>query len=178
MVYAGYSTRCIADTGSCVYIGMLNKIKSIEYTGWVCISIQSVPVSLSMFVVLDYWTGWISEHTCIYDNIDVSCREQEFWWQIDVLDAPGGTGKTFTLNPLISWMRMEGHEVATSATSSIAAATLLYNGRTPHNRFKLPLHPHKSFCSIKSNQMMQSFCGPWGFDIGQGPTYLKSVLST
>jgi hypothetical protein len=33
MVYVGCSTRCIADTGSCVYIGMLNKIECSEYTG-------------------------------------------------------------------------------------------------------------------------------------------------
>ena len=58
------------------------------------------------------------------------------------LDAPGGTGKTFTLNVLVSWIRMEGREVATSATSGISA-NLLHLGRTSHTRFKLPINPTK-----------------------------------
>jgi hypothetical protein len=73
------------------------------------------------------------------------------------LDAPGGTGKTFTLNVLVSWIVMEGREVATSATSGIAA-TLLYLGRTAHNRFKLPFHPQKdSFCNIKKQSDLAKF---------------------
>ena len=38
------------------------------------------------------------------------------------LDAPGGTGKTFTLNVLISWIKMNNLEVAISATLGIAAS--------------------------------------------------------
>ncbi|KAL7532029.1 hypothetical protein ACHAWF_004001, partial [Thalassiosira exigua] len=73
------------------------------------------------------------------------------------LDAPGGTGKTFTLNVLVSWIHMEGLDVATSATSGIAA-TLLYLGRTAHNRFKLPFHPHKdSLCNIKRQSDLAKF---------------------
>ena len=73
------------------------------------------------------------------------------------LDAPGGTGKTFTLNVLISWIRMQGHDVATSASSGIAA-TLLYLGRTSHNQFKLPFSPHKdSYCNIKRQSDLAKF---------------------
>ena len=73
------------------------------------------------------------------------------------LDAPGGTGKTFTLNVLVSWIRMENREVATSASSGIAA-TLLYLGRTAHNRFKLPFHPHKdSVCNIKKQSDLAKY---------------------
>ena len=44
---------------------------------------------------------------------------------------------------------MQEKEVATSATSGIAA-TLLYLGRMTHDRFKLPFHPHKdSVCNVK-----------------------------
>jgi hypothetical protein len=57
MVYFRYSLRYIANTGSSVYIGRLNKIWCIEYIGGVCIRVQSVPASLSMFVALDYWSG-------------------------------------------------------------------------------------------------------------------------
>ena len=73
------------------------------------------------------------------------------------LDAPGGTGKTFTLNVLVSWIRMEGLEVAPSASSGIAA-TLLYLGRTAHNRFKLPFHPQKdSVCNIKKQSDLAKY---------------------
>ena len=73
------------------------------------------------------------------------------------LDAPGGTGKTFTLNVLVSWIVMNEMDVATSATSGIAA-TLLYLGRTAHNRFKLPFHPHKdSVCNIKKQSDLAKF---------------------
>ena len=58
--------------------------------------------------------------------------------RIIFLDAPGGTGKTFTLNVIISWIRMKKLEVAATATSGIAA-NLLYLGRTAHNRFKIPV---------------------------------------
>ena len=41
------------------------------------------------------------------------------------LDAPGGTGKTFTLNVMINWILMNELKVATSATSWIAATLLI-----------------------------------------------------
>ena len=69
--------------------------------------------------------------------------------KIIFLDAPGGTGKTFTLNVIISWIRMNNLEVAATATSGIAA-TLLHLGRTAHNRFKIPvddLNP-RSTCNV------------------------------
>ena len=58
------------------------------------------------------------------------------------LDAPGGTGKTFTLNVLVTWMITQDLKVATSVASGIAA-TLLFLGQTTHHRFKLHLTPHK-----------------------------------
>ena len=86
------------------------------------------------------------------------------------LDAPGGTGKTFTLNVLISWIKMKELDVAVSATSGIAA-TLLYLGRTAHNRFKLPFHPNSdSMCNIKKQSKMAKFLA--GMSIGiidEGP---------
>jgi hypothetical protein len=58
-------------------------------------------------------------------------------------------GEIFTLNVIVSWIRMQGKEVATSATSRITA-TLLYLGRTVHIRFKVPFHLHKdSVCNVK-----------------------------
>ena len=86
------------------------------------------------------------------------------------LDAPGGTGKTFTLNVLISWIKMNKLDVVVSAASGIAA-TLLYLGRTAHNRFKLPFHPKSdSMCNIKKQSEMAEFLA--GMSIGiidEGP---------
>ena len=80
------------------------------------------------------------------------------------LDAPGGTGKTFTLNVLVTWMITENLKVATSAASGIAA-TLLFLGQTTHHRFKLPLTPHKdSVCNFKK----ESDTGEFLSDIALG----------
>ena len=52
---------------------------------------------------------------------------------------------------------MHGDNVATSASSGIAA-TLLHLGRTSHNQFKLPFTPHKdSYCNIKSQSELAKF---------------------
>ncbi|UYV84445.1 hypothetical protein LAZ67_X002195 [Cordylochernes scorpioides] len=54
------------------------------------------------------------------------------------LDAPGGTGKTFLINLLLTKVRSTG-DIALSTASSGIAATLLHGGRTAHATFKLPL---------------------------------------
>ena len=54
------------------------------------------------------------------------------------LDAPGGTGKTFTLNVLLATIRSNGNNAIAVATSGIAAA-LLDGGRTFHSKLKCPL---------------------------------------
>ena len=54
------------------------------------------------------------------------------------IDAPGGTGKTFLLNVLLSYIRQDGRVALATASSGIAA-TLLKLGRTAHSRFKLPI---------------------------------------
>jgi hypothetical protein len=65
------------------------------------------------------------------------------------LDAPGWTDKIVTLNVLVSWIRMQDKEVATSTTSGIAA-TLLYSGQISHDRFKLSFDPRNdSVCDVR-----------------------------
>ena len=54
------------------------------------------------------------------------------------LDAPGGTGKTFTFNYLIAFLRNNGYQVATAAPTGVAA-NLLLGGRTLHKTFRLPV---------------------------------------
>ena len=78
--------------------------------------------------------------------------------KIIFLDAPGGTGKTFTLNVIISWIRMKNLEVAATTTSGIVA-TLLHLGRTAHNRFKIPvddLNP-RSTCNVSRQSETSKF---------------------
>ena len=71
-----------------------------------------------------------------------------------LVDARGGTGKTFILNTLLAAVRTMNEvwstpEVALAVASSGIAATLLKGGRTFHSRFKAPIHPTAtSTCSI------------------------------
>ena len=54
------------------------------------------------------------------------------------LDAPGGTGKTYTINYIIKVLQSRGMKVATCAWTGIAA-TLLEKGLTVHSLFRLPV---------------------------------------
>jgi hypothetical protein len=56
------------------------------------------------------------------------------------VDAPGGTGKTYCFNGLLSHVRGEG-EIAIAVASSGIAALLLYKGRTCHSRLKCAINP-------------------------------------
>ena len=70
------------------------------------------------------------------------------------IDAPGGTGKTFLLNVILSYVRSlpEERGIALAVAGSGIAATLLKLGRTAHSQFKLPLRPTEdSMLNISSN---------------------------
>jgi hypothetical protein len=65
------------------------------------------------------------------------------------VDGPGGSGKTMCYNTIISTCRSRGVNVASSAWTGIAA-TLLKDGRTIHNLFKLPVPVlDTSVCNVK-----------------------------
>ena len=74
------------------------------------------------------------------------------------LDAPGGTGKTFTLNVLVTWMITESLKVATSAASGIAATLLFLLARQPitDSNFLSPL-TRIQFATSRRNQIQESF---------------------
>ena len=93
------------------------------------------------------------------------------------LDAPGGIGKSFTLNVLVTWMIAETHKVATSAASGIAA-TLLFLGQTTHHRFELPVTPHKdSVCYFKKESDTGKFLSDISLGIiDEGPMLNKLHL--
>ena len=58
------------------------------------------------------------------------------------VDAPGGTGKTYSFNTLLSHERAQG-KIALAVASSGIAAILLALGRTFHSRFKASLKPEE-----------------------------------
>ena len=75
---------------------------------------------------------------------------------IIAIDAPGGTGKTFTLNTLLSYVRGQ-EQIAIATAMSAIAANLLPGGRTLHSKFNAPvtnIHD-QSRCSIKENSSLE-----------------------
>ena len=67
------------------------------------------------------------------------------------LDAPGGTGKTFVLNALLSAVRSDGH-IALGTAISAVASKLLNNGGTVHSTFKVLIKiDETSLCRFKRN---------------------------
>ena len=54
------------------------------------------------------------------------------------LDAPGGCGKTFLIENILSTIRSK-QKIAIDTASSGLAAILLTGGRTVHSTFKVPL---------------------------------------
>ena len=68
--------------------------------------------------------------------------------QVFVLDASGGTRKTYTINLILAAIRSKKKIAIATAFSGIAA-TLLSHGRTLHSRCTLPLQIHEtSMCNI------------------------------
>lgn len=64
------------------------------------------------------------------------------------IDGPGGCGKTFLYNVLLSNIRST-KSIALAVSSSGIAALLLKKGRTAHSRFKIPIALHESStCNI------------------------------
>ena len=75
--------------------------------------------------------------------------------RIFFINAPGGYGKTFLIETLLSHVRGMGL-IALAVASSGIAAELLEGGRTAHSRFKIPIPVHEnSTCNI-SHQMAEA----------------------
>ena len=64
------------------------------------------------------------------------------------VDGPGGTGKTFLFNALLTAVR-HANKIAISVASSGTAALLLKGGRTAHFVFRIPLEVSaKTMCDM------------------------------
>ncbi|XP_055918607.1 uncharacterized protein LOC129950708 [Eupeodes corollae] len=93
----------------------------------------------------------VADQKIAYDAIIESVENNS--GQLFFLDVPGGTGKTFLANLVLSKVRLSGRKALAVASSGIAA-TLLYDGKTAHSTFKLPLTvslDQQSVCSIRKN---------------------------
>jgi flagellar biosynthesis GTPase FlhF len=87
-----------------------------------------------------------NDQKLIYHKIIETINRQNN--QIFFIDGPGGTGKTFLYNLIISKVRSRG-EIALAVASSGIAALLLKKGRTAHSRFRIPLKSNdSSLCGI------------------------------
>ena len=89
-----------------------------------------------------------SEQTLAYQMILKAIMDSNEIKQIFFIDAPGGYGKTFLLETVISMVQSVG-KIALAVASSGIAAELLEGGRTAHSRFKIPIPiSDESMCSI------------------------------
>ena len=67
------------------------------------------------------------------------------------LDAPGGTGKTYLLNGLLSAVRSDGY-IALGTALSAVASKLLTGGSTLHSKLKVPIKIQEdSVCGFTKN---------------------------
>ena len=68
-----------------------------------------------------------------------------------LLDAPGGTGKSFVNNCLLSAVRQDGYIAIATALSAVASK-LLDGGTTLHSRMKIPIDiKEDSLCNFNKN---------------------------
>lgn len=81
--------------------------------------------------------------------LDVVLRNDELQLQSAIyIDGPGGSGKTFLLNTIISALKRNGKIVIPVSSSGIASQ-LIFGGRTAHSKFKVPMnHDEFSTCNI------------------------------
>ena len=88
------------------------------------------------------------EQTLAYQMILEAVLDCECPRQLFFINAPGGYGKTFLIETVLSSIRCVG-KIALAVASSGIAAELLEGGRTAHSRFKIPIPiSDESVCSI------------------------------
>ncbi|XP_043474431.1 uncharacterized protein LOC122506366 [Leptopilina heterotoma] len=112
-------------------------------------------VNQLLMFVMENEPSLTNEQSTIYHNIlsNINCIGSK---QMFFLDAPGGTGKTFLINLILSKIRSE-RKIALAVASSGIAATLLPGGRTAHSMFKIPINIEQSdtpVCFLSKNSPM------------------------
>lgn len=101
-------------------------------------------------LVTDRTALMTNEQTALFETAIDSFRNK--LGKLFFVQAPGGTGKTFTLETILSEVRAQG-KIALAVASSGIAALLLSQGRTVHFRFKVPLDiKSTSTCAISKRK--------------------------
>jgi len=85
-------------------------------------------------------------------EIDALRENPDYQPQIYFVDAPGGTGKTFLMNAILSYVRSLSLIAVPTGYSGIAAG-LLTGGRTCHSIFSLPVNNTGDGTSSKPCQL-------------------------
>ncbi|XP_067140991.1 ATP-dependent DNA helicase pif1-like [Centruroides vittatus] len=96
----------------------------------------------------------VSEQHVVYDTIMQAITYQR--GGLYLINAPGGTGKTFLISLILATVRSQ-NKIALAIASSGIAATLLDGGRTAHSALKLPLNLQTTetpTCNITKNSGM------------------------
>ena len=89
-----------------------------------------------------------SQQTAAYQMILKAVIDSDEPRRVFFIDAPGGYGKTFLLETVLSSICSVG-KIALAVASSGIAAELLQGGRTAHSHFKIPIPiSDESTCSI------------------------------
>lgn len=90
------------------------------------------------------------EHKAVYDAITKSAISEQ--GGVFMIDAPAGTGKTFTERAITANLRASGKLVICAASTGIAAL-ILPGGLTAHSTYKLPFGDdtiEDSVCNVKA----------------------------
>lgn len=109
-----------------------------------------------MQIYLQYKDHLTPQQRQVYDHVMAAARN-ETSQRMFFLDAPAGTGKTFTFLAIASQLIAQGFNVV-SVASSACGANLLLDGNTAHTTFKIPLNcSENSFCAITPNSELGKF---------------------
>ena len=90
----------------------------------------------------------------IYNIVTEAVYDYNVYSKVFFIDGPGGTGKTFLYNTLLSTVRSHS-DIALAMASSGIAALLLQGGRTVHSRLKVPIRLNEiSLCGISKQTVL------------------------
>lgn len=91
-----------------------------------------------------------TEQRLIFDTIVNAVQHDSAEQRLYFIDGPGGSGKTFLYNTLLSYIRTRLDQSAIAVASTGVAAILLLDGATAHSMFKILVESlnERSTCSI------------------------------
>jgi len=91
------------------------------------------------------------EQTVIFEEI-ITAVEKRSNQILFYIDGPGGSGKTYLNNTLLTYARSHGHKALAVASTGIAS-TLLLGGSTAHSQFEIPIDlSDHSTCNMQHQQ--------------------------